>query len=61
MHHYQDFSVSHIVAHPAAGLFQEMGLGKTVSTLTAIDILMFDMFEIKKPLIIAPLNVAKYT
>jgi SNF2 family DNA or RNA helicase len=61
MHHYQEFSVSHIVAHPAAGLFQEMGLGKTVSTLTAIDILMFDTFEIKKPLIIAPLNVAKYT
>lgn len=61
MHHYQEFSVSHIVAHPSAGLFQEMGLGKTVSTLTAIDILMFDMFEIKKPLIIAPLNVAKYT
>lgn len=53
--------VEHLLTHCESGLFLEMGLGKTVSTLTAIDKLLFDTFEIKKPLIIAPLNVAKYT
>ena len=34
-------------------------MGKTVSTLTAIDILMRDNFEIKKVLVVAPLRVAQ--
>ena len=42
-----------------AGLFLDMGLGKTVSTLTAIDQLMFDRFEVSKVLVIAPKRVAR--
>lgn len=61
LHNYQVHCVEHLLTHCESGLFLEMGLGKTVSTLTAIDLLLFDTFEIKKPLIIAPLNVAKYT
>ena len=38
-----------------------MGLGKTIITLTAIDELMFDYFEISKALVIAPLRVAEST
>ena len=38
-----------------------MGLGKTISTLTALDELMNDLFEAEKPLVIAPLRVAEDT
>ena len=38
-----------------------MGMGKTVSTLTAINELMFSQFKVHKVLIIAPLRVAKTT
>jgi len=38
-----------------------MGLGKTVSTLTAIDELMHNRFDIKRCLVIAPLRVAEDT
>ena len=61
MHEYQNFSVQHIIDHPEAGLLLEMGLGKTVSTLTAISKLMFDYCEISKVLIIAPKRVAEST
>lgn len=43
------------------GLLAEMGLGKTVTTLTAIDNLMFDMFQVERVLILAPLRVALIT
>lgn len=49
MHNYQAHCVEHLLTHCESGLFLEMGLGKTVSTLTAIDKLLFDTFEIKKP------------
>ena len=61
MHNYQRHCVEHIMSHPECGLLLEMGLGKTIASLTALNLLLFDTFEIKKPLIIAPLNVAKYT
>ena len=53
-HPYQQHAIEHILTHPAAGLFMEMGTGKTVSTLTAIDQLIYDRFEINKVLVIAP-------
>jgi SNF2 family DNA or RNA helicase len=56
---YQDHAAQHIIDNPAAGLFLEMGLGKTVAALTAIDALMFDRVEIDKVLVIAPLKVAE--
>ena len=61
LHEYQRFSVEHIIDNPEAGLFLDMGLGKTVSTLTAIDRLMNDYCEISKVLVIAPKRVAEDT
>jgi SNF2 family DNA or RNA helicase len=58
LHAYQERGVSHIIDVPRSALFLDMGLGKTVTTLTAIDELMYDRFNIKKVLIIAPLRVA---
>lgn len=61
LHNYQRHSIEHVIENPFCGLFLDMGLGKTVSTLTAIDRIMFDRFEIKKVLLIAPLRVARDT
>lgn len=60
-HDYQKYAVEFIKAHPIAALFLDMGLGKTVTTLTATYDLMFDSFEVRKVLIIAPLRVARDT
>jgi len=61
LHDYQRHAVEHIIENPFSGLLLEMGLGKTISTLTAIDKLMFDSFEVKKVLLIAPKRVARDT
>lgn len=61
LHDYQKYAVKFIEEHPTAALLLEMGLGKTITTLTAIDNLMYDMFEVRKVLIIAPLRVARDT
>ncbi len=60
-HSYQERAKNFIEEHEAAGLFLEMGLGKTVITLTAIDELMNDRFEVSRVLVIAPLRVAEDT
>ncbi len=60
-HMYQEYATSRILDTPAIGLFLEMGLGKTVSTLTAIDKLLNDWFDANKVLVIAPLRVAEDT
>lgn len=57
-HGYQQRAKDYIVAHPAAGLFLEMGLGKTVITLTAVNELMCELFDVTRVLVIAPLRVA---
>ena len=59
-HEYQEYARKHIISNPAAGLFLDMGLGKTVTTLTAIDELLF-LGEVNKVLVIAPLRVAEDT
>lgn len=59
LHEYQNYCVSFVKEHPEAMLILQMGLGKTISALTAILDLMFDRFEVNKVLIIAPLRVAK--
>lgn len=61
LHEYQKVAVQHIIEHPAAGLLLDMGLGKTVSTLTAINILMNEYLEVNKVLVIAPKRVAEDT
>ena len=58
---YQVFTKQFIIDHPAAGVFLDMGMGKTVTTLTAVEELMHDYFEIRKVLIIAPLKPAEET
>lgn len=60
-HDYQRYATEKIIELPACGIFLEMGLGKTVSTLTAIDELIYDRFEISRVLVIAPKRVAENT
>ena len=60
-HKYQDIAINKIYETPRAGLFLDMGLGKTVITLTAIEDLMNNQFEVNKVLVIAPLRVAEDT
>jgi SNF2 family DNA or RNA helicase len=60
-HDYQKYAIEHIKDKPATGLLLEMGLGKTVSTLTALMDLMYDYFSIARVLIVAPLRVAQDT
>jgi Superfamily II DNA/RNA helicases, SNF2 family len=60
-HEYQAFSTEFILKHKSAGLFLECGLGKSVITLTAIAELMYNMFDVSKVLVIAPLRVADTT
>lgn len=61
LHEYQKHAVRHIIEHPYCGLLMEMGLGKSVSTLTAIRQLMDDYLEVSKVLVIAPKRVAETT
>lgn len=60
-HDYQKYAIDFIETHETAALFLDCGLGKTVTTLTAIQNLMYDSFDVRKVLIIAPLRVAKNT
>ena len=58
LHQYQHRAVEHIINKSNSALWLDMGLGKTATTLTAIDRLMYDEFTVHKALIIAPLRVA---
>ena len=60
-HDYQRYAIDYILEHPIAGVFLDMGLGKTSITLTALEQLLFDRFESHRVLIIAPLRVARDT
>lgn len=60
-HPYQAEAIKRIEEHEKYGLFLDMGLGKTVITLTAIHDLIYDSFEARKVLIIAPKSVAEST
>lgn len=60
-HSYQKYAVKFIESHPISALFLDMGLGKTSITLSAINNLLFDSFEIHKVLTICPLRVARNT
>ncbi len=57
LHEYQKYSAEFIIGHPVAALFLDCGLGKTVITLTALEELMLDRFEVRKTLVICPLRV----
>jgi len=60
-HSYQEYATKWIVEKEKSGLLMDMGLGKTVCTLTAIDELIHDYFDVIKVLVIAPLRVAEDT
>lgn len=60
-HSYQEYAIKFIESHPISALFLDMGLGKTSITLTAVNELLFDSFEVIKVLVIAPLRVARNT
>jgi len=60
-HNYQQFSINYLLEHPIAAVILFMGAGKTVITLTAIEHLIHESFEVSKVLIVAPLRVAKNT
>ena len=57
-HEYQKYATNFIEANAVSALLIDMGLGKTVITLTALNDLLFDSFTARKVLIIAPLRVA---
>jgi SNF2 family DNA or RNA helicase len=58
---YQQYCIDCIIYNKAVGLFLDMGLGKTIITLTALFELRYNRWEVAKPLIIAPKKVAEAT
>ena len=60
-HDYQKYATTFIEENPVSAILLDMGLGKSAITLTAINDLLFDSFEIHKVLVVAPLRVARDT
>jgi SNF2 family DNA or RNA helicase len=60
-HAYQAEAIDRLERFDHYGLFLDMGLGKTIITLTAIQNLIYDLFEVQRVLIIAPRTVAEST
>lgn len=60
-HDYQAYATNFILEHPISAVFLDMGLGKSVITLSAIFDLCLDSFLVRKVLVIAPLRVARDT
>ncbi|MFH6671570.1 DEAD/DEAH box helicase [Streptococcus suis] len=58
LHNYQVVAKDFIIGHPYAAVILDMGMGKTATTLSAVNELMFDRFEVTRVLVIAPLRVA---
>lgn len=58
LHNYQVVAKDFIIGHSHAAVILDMGMGKTATTLSAVNELMFDRFEVTKVLVIAPLRVA---
>lgn len=60
-HDYQKYATRYIETHPIAAVLLDMGLGKTSITLTALNDLLFDYFDVHRILVVAPLRVARNT
>lgn len=58
-HEYQRYATNFILEKKESAILLAMGLGKSVITLTAIDELMLNQFDVCKTLVIAPLRVAR--
>ena len=61
LYDYQKYCIERIINDKAVGLFLDMGLGKTLITLTSIKELIYNRFEVDKVLVIAPKKVAEAT
>lgn len=60
-HEYQTFCINKIIETKRVGIWQDMGLGKTITTLTAVKELKYNRFQVRKVLVIAPKKVAEGT
>ena len=60
-HDYQAYCIQRVVEDPAVGLFLRPGLGKTVITLSAVNILKYFRWQVQKVLVVAPKKVAEAT
>lgn len=60
-HNYQQYCIDRMISDKQLGLMLDMGLGKTIITLTAIQDLIYNRFEVSKVLVIAPKKVAEAT
>lgn len=60
-HNYQQFATDFILNQSICCLMLDMGLGKTVITLTALWQLTLDSFDVSRVLVIAPKRVAEDT
>lgn len=60
-HDYQAYATQFIIDHPECAILLGMGMGKSVITLTAIEALKHDYFDVDKVLVIAPVRVARDT
>lgn len=60
-HAYQQYMTDRILAQERIALFADMGLGKTSAILTALEKLIYEYFEVRHVLVIAPLYVAHDT
>ena len=59
LHSYQRFAADFITKTPEAAILLDCGCGKTVITLTAIEELLYDHFDVSKVLVICPVRVAQ--
>ena len=60
-HSYQRYGIERIITDPYIGHFLDMGLGKTVVTLTAINDLRYNRWAVGRVLVVAPKKVAEAT
>lgn len=60
-HKYQEYCIGRLISDPYLALMLDMGLGKTVITLSAIEELKYNRWAVQRPLIVAPKKVAEAT
>lgn len=58
-HAYQDHALEHVLQNPASGLFMEMGLGKTVVALSAVDDFLNNQLSVRRVLVIGTKKIVQ--
>lgn len=59
LHGYQKIAIEHMYNNPKSALFLDMGLGKTVTTLTFLNKILYEELDVKRVLIVAPKRVVE--